>query len=159
MSTLEVRMMNQDRTIVDRQLVFVKTLKAVQWFRWTTRSGRDSKNCKRATEVSRSQEVRHSWEDYPNNQYHHHLNIHHRGKDNFREKLMYVFFIFRYSVEPRREAEVKLRAVSSRGAADGPRHSPASRPRPVSHHQVLFWPFLLNYINSHQMCFTNNNKH
>lgn len=41
----------------------------------------------------------------------------------------------RYSVEPRREAEVKLRAVSSRGAADGPRHSPAARPRPVSHHQ------------------------
>ncbi|CCG58606.1 Protein CBR-MIG-15, isoform a [Caenorhabditis briggsae] len=41
----------------------------------------------------------------------------------------------RYIEPSRREADVKLRAVSSRGAADGPRHSPAARPRPVSHHQ------------------------
>ncbi|CCG58607.1 Protein CBR-MIG-15, isoform b [Caenorhabditis briggsae] len=42
----------------------------------------------------------------------------------------------RYIEPSRREADVKLRAVSSRGAADGPRHSPAARPRPRSPQQV-----------------------
>ncbi|CAI2356357.1 unnamed protein product [Caenorhabditis sp. 36 PRJEB53466] len=41
----------------------------------------------------------------------------------------------RYVAEPRRDSDVKLRAVSSRGAADGPRQSPASRPRPRSPQQ------------------------